>query len=132
MKDFTEQIKYWRVSAQRDFKTAEMLLKNKRYDACLFFCHLAIEKILKGLVVQNIREVPPYTHDPFILLKTAGIGIAEEYKEDLEEITTFNIAGRYDTHKFSFYKKCTPSFTNKYFVRSKDIFLWLKKQYRKR
>jgi HEPN domain-containing protein len=39
-----ERIAYWRTAAQRDLKTAEALRNLKRYDACLFFGHLALGK----------------------------------------------------------------------------------------
>lgn len=40
-----EQIDFWEKSAKKDIKTAEDLFNLKRYDACLFFCHLSLEKI---------------------------------------------------------------------------------------
>lgn len=42
------QIEYWFRSGERSWTTAQFLFKGKQYDACLFFCHLTIEKMLKG------------------------------------------------------------------------------------
>lgn len=56
MNGIEKQIEYWRQAGLRGFKTAQDLYKTKHYDACLFFCHLALEKLLKGLVVQNTKQ----------------------------------------------------------------------------
>ncbi|TSC52377.1 MAG: hypothetical protein CEO40_251, partial [Parcubacteria group bacterium LiPW_72] len=48
-------VDFWNESAQRNFETAEFLFKGEKYADCLFFCHLAIEKILKGLVVKETK-----------------------------------------------------------------------------
>lgn len=47
MNNINKQITYWKKSAERDWQTALDLFKTKHYDACLFFCHLALEKFLK-------------------------------------------------------------------------------------
>jgi len=53
MIDTNKQIDYWVKGAFSDIETAELLLTGKKYVKSLFFCHLAIEKILKALVVKN-------------------------------------------------------------------------------
>lgn len=47
-------------------------------------------------------------------------------------ITTFNISGRYQDEKFNFYKKCTKNYTEKYLQITKELNVWLKKQYLKK
>lgn len=126
------QIEYWRASAERNWRTANFLFKGKRYDACLFFCHLTIEKMLKGLIVKNEKKAAPYTHDLAELANIAKVNFGDEQIKDLRIITNFNIAGRYDNEKFSFYKQCTKSYTEKYFLISKQFYLWLKKEYLKK
>jgi len=58
-----EQTDHWKHLAARDWKTARGLFEIKRYDACLFFCHLTLEKLLKGLVVFHTKQEAPYIHD---------------------------------------------------------------------
>lgn len=132
MSDLRKQIEYWKKSADRDWDTAEFLLKTKHYDTCLFFCHLTLEKILKGLVAARIRKPAPFTHDLAKLSIEADIILSEEQIQNLRIITGFNIATRYDDAKFSFYKQCTKSYTEKYFNISKNLYLWLKKQFPKK
>ena len=44
---------YWFDSADNDFDTMKVLLKNKKNTWCLFLGHLVIEKILKGLYAKK-------------------------------------------------------------------------------
>ncbi|MGB2762760.1 MAG: HEPN domain-containing protein [Minisyncoccales bacterium] len=121
-------INYWIKSSEYDFETAKFLFRGKRYSECLFFCHLMIEKTLKALAVKTIKTHAPYTHQLVDLAKIAKIDLGEEQIDYLTEITEFNIAARYDAYKFDFYKRCTKSYTEKYFKISKNLYLWLKKQ----
>ncbi|MFH1029806.1 MAG: HEPN domain-containing protein [bacterium] len=127
-----EQMSYWKISGERNWKATETLFKNKHYDACLFFCHLSIEKLLKGLVVRRTKDYAPYIHDLAELAKKAELNSTAIQLEDLKIITTFNIAGRYDEAKFSFYRKCTQEYTKKYQEISKKLILWLEKEYQKK
>lgn len=131
-KKIQEQADYWKDTSKRDWETAQGLYKLGRYDACLFFCHLAIEKVLKGLVVEKIQEPAPYTHDLAHLAAIAQLLVTEEQKKDLRIISTFNIAGRYDNVKQEFYKKCTKEYTEKHLRISKTIHVWLEKQFPKK
>ena len=121
-------IKYWKESAERTFATAEFLFKGRWYPECLFFCHLAIEKILKALVVQKTKTHAPYTHKLIELAKLAKIDLSSEQIEHLTVITEFNIAARYNEIKFDFHQKSTKVYTEKYFMISKKLYTWLKKQ----
>lgn len=48
MLNIKNQIDYWVNGADEAFQTAEILIAQKRMLHGLFFCHLAIEKILKA------------------------------------------------------------------------------------
>jgi HEPN domain-containing protein len=130
MKDFKEQAKYWKKSGEKDYVTAEYLFKGKRYDACLFYCHLSVEKLIKGLVVIETNENPPKIHDLAVLVNKAKIKADSEQLKYLRIITSFNIAGRYAESKFNLYKIATQIYTKQYLDISKSLIIWLKKQYR--
>lgn len=128
-KQIIETVDYWKNMAEHDWKTAQSLWSSKRYDACLFYCHITIEKFLKGLVAQKTKKVAPYTHDLVELLRKTGIKISEEQINKLAVFTSFNMRCRYPRDKFAFYKLCTRNFTEPYFMETKKIILWLKKFY---
>lgn len=127
-----KQIDYWKKSADNNWQTALDLLKTKHYDACLFFCHLTLEKILKGLVVQCTDKPAPYIHDLANLAATANLMLLKEQVDQLRIITTFNISGRYDDEKFNFYKSINKEYAEKYLNITNELQLWLKKQYQKK
>lgn len=122
-------IDYWLTSATRDFEVAQDLFRLARYNYCLFFCHLAIEKLLKGLIFKLTNEHALPIHDIKKLSKQAEIVILDLNDKDLEEITSWNIEARYDSYKQKFYGKATKDFTEKWFKKAKEIFVWLKNQY---
>lgn len=129
MKDVKAQINFFKRSAKRNLQVAETLCKAKHYDACLFFCHLALEKMLKGLVAIRTKQTPPYIHHLERLARLAGLEITKDQTETLRIINDFNIAGRYENAKLAFYKQCTASYTRKYFQITKKLMLWLEKRY---
>lgn len=113
-------------------KTAELLFMNRRYDASLFFCHLAIEKLLKGLSVKRNKKPAPYIHDLAELAHIAKIKISEDQRGSLRQVSTFNIAGRYDSIKLQFHKQCTKRYTREQIEHARRLYLWLNKEYRKK
>jgi len=95
----------------------------------LFFCHLALEKLLKGLVVIHSRKEAPYSHDLAKLAEMAGLEPTEKQLETLRLINSFNISGRYDSAKLEFYKMCTRKYAEKYLKITDNFFKWLEKRY---
>jgi len=79
------------------------LFKLKHYSHCLFFCHLSLEKLLKGLVVKETKTHAPFVHDLVYLAKLTNLNFIQEQIKDLEEINKFNIKARYDNEKLKFY-----------------------------
>lgn len=120
-------IKYWSTVSKQDFETAEILFKNKKYHHALFFCHLSIEKILKAIVVKATQKAPPLLHNLVRLAERTGIKLSVKQKNELAEISTFNIEARYDDYKLSFYKKANKKFASKYINMTRKILKWLKK-----
>ena len=57
---FNKNTRYWLDSSKKDFQVAQSLFKSKHYPQCLFFCHLSVEKFLKGIVTKRIKNYPPY------------------------------------------------------------------------
>ena len=115
------------TASAEDFDSAEILYQNKKYHHALFFCHLSIEKMLKAIVVKSTGAAPPLSHDLVRLAERAGLDLSEPKKNELAEITTFNIAARYDDYKLSFQEKATEKFSVKYLKKTGEILEWLSK-----
>ncbi len=126
--DAQKLVDYWTDSAEDDIKTVEALWESKRYQHCLFFCHLVVEKALKAHVVKATGEQALPVHNLIRLARDAGIKLPPEKEADLEEINTYNIRARYSDYKLRFYKKATREYTQRWYKRSLEVFQWLKEQ----
>jgi HEPN domain-containing protein len=124
--------KHFQESADEDFQVAQHLFQNKSYAHCLFFCHLALEKLLKAIIVLKTDEPPEYSHFLIKLAEQAGIPVNETQIADLKVITRFNISARYDDEKREFHKLATKAFTEKYLTITQELFIWLKNNYLKK
>ena len=130
-KQIKELVLYWKEGGLHDYDTAKSLWKSKRYDACLFFCHLSLEKLLKGVVVEVTQESAPYTHDLVLLVQKANIVADKNLLTNIAIYTNFNMSARYPEDKLAFYKICTREFSEPYFKESQKLVLWLKQFYQK-
>ena len=97
-------IKYWLDSAAYDLDTGRSLLESKRFPYALFFGHLALEKILKALVVKATKQHAPYTHSLTSLASKTHFKIPESILDQLAEYTEFHLESRYPDDKKDFYE----------------------------
>jgi|SRR5680860_530155 len=107
-------IQYWQKTAEHDYGTMDGLFRIKRYPEALFFGHIVLEKILKGVVVRETGEEAPYIHN---LTKLADIANCELLKDEidlLDEVNDFNIRARYPEYKLQFYKQCNRKYAKNY------------------
>ncbi|HKR06396.1 MAG TPA: HEPN domain-containing protein [Bacteroidia bacterium] len=125
--DTEKIIERWETGAKEAYKTAQVLFSLERYNHALFFCHLTVEKMLKALVVQKTLTHAPYEHNLLKLSNLSGLEFAKEQLDILDEISAFNISGRYDDYKLEFYKKVTKEYAEEYLVSTNTLFLWLQK-----
>lgn len=109
---YNDVIKHWFEGADEAWETANVLIASKKYHFALFFLHLAIEKTLKGLYLEKFNEPPPYVHNLIRLAKELDIKLINKEIKEMEEISSFNMAARYDDYKYKLYKKATKEYTN--------------------
>jgi HEPN domain-containing protein len=95
MINIARQIEYWQVSAESNIETAAILVASGKYIEGMFFCHLTIEKILKAIVVKQIENVPPRTHDLFQLASIANIEISDSQSDFMQILMKYQLEGRY-------------------------------------
>ncbi|MDE2019285.1 MAG: HEPN domain-containing protein [Patescibacteria group bacterium] len=129
MGEFEKTIGYYESSSAEDWKIAQKLFDSKDYSYCLFFCHLALEKLLKAVVVKKVNEHPPFTHFLARLAELAELPLDEVQIADLNEITKFNIATRYEDDKREFRKLATKTYAEKYLAITETFIQWLKQNY---
>lgn len=113
-KNIQKLTEYWAKIAEHDYETMLSLFQTKRYSDALFYGHMVLEKILKGLIVQSTQKQAPYIHDLVRLQEIAGLKLSEKEIDLLDEINDFNIRARYPEYKLRFYKLCTKTYTKNY------------------
>jgi len=123
---------YWLESAEYDLETAESLCQVGKYPYALFFGHLAIEKLLKALVVKTSGKHAPYSHSLPVLASKLPFRIPEEIRLKLAEFMEFYFQARYPEETKEYYKKCTKSFAENHLKEIKKVFRWLKKKLEKK
>ena len=100
-KQFTQiQVEYWSGSGKTDLDAALDMIKFKREIYGLFFCHLAIEKILKANIVKLTKDHPPRIHELASLLRRTGIEMSNAQHELLGVLMLFHLEGRYSENKY--------------------------------
>ncbi len=118
-------IEYWIRSAEYDLDVANSLFENKKYHYALFFGHLAIEKILKGIFVKKKLEHAPFSHSLTILSREAELDIDGERLEKLAEFMEFYIEGRYPRDMEAVLRKCSENYTREKLGEIKEMYQWL-------
>jgi len=105
-----EIVQHWITSARESWHTTQSLFDKEEYVSALFFAHLFLEKLLKGLIVQETGNHAPHGHTLGTLAKKAGLSLSPDQELFLERVTAYNIATRYEDWKFEFKKRCTREF----------------------
>ena len=86
----------WQAQAEYDLSVAELLYRQSVYRYCVFFCHLALEKQLKAILIERSGiQNPPRTHNLIDLAGDAGIDLPAEYYGFMLELSKQSIAARY-------------------------------------
>ena len=113
-----KQIDYWKSTSESDIETASILISSGKYIEGMFFCHLCIEKIIKALVVKQIQDIPPRSHDLFYLINLTKLDFTEQQSEFMQILMKYQLEGRYPEH----YPKI-PSIEkiNEYLCQTKDL-----------
>jgi HEPN domain-containing protein len=126
--DIDKTIKYWLDGAEYDMGVAKALYTKKKYPYALFMGHLALEKLLKALVVKTTQKHAPYTHSLSLLAEKLEIEIPKKIMKRLKRFMEFHFEARYPRQQMKFYKKCTKEFTDKKMEEIKEVYIWLKER----
>ncbi len=127
--DIKRTVQYWLEGADYDMGVAEAMFDKRKYPYALFMGHLALEKLLKALVVRETGKHAPYTHSLPLLAEKSGLKMPIRNVKALARFMEFHLEARYPNDQKAFYRKCTNAFTTRNLRKMKEVFLWLKKQY---
>jgi HEPN domain-containing protein len=69
-----QYIDYWVDTAHNDWLTVEAMFSANRYQHCLFWAHLVLEKLSKAHWVKNhFDNIPPKVHNIVWLLEESSV-----------------------------------------------------------
>jgi HEPN domain-containing protein len=122
-------VAFWRESAQYDYGVAKVLFEKTKYPYALFFCHLCLEKTLKGLVVKITGKPADPIHNLVLLAKKTDLLFTEEQVDFFTVVSQFNIQARYQGYKSAFYKQATKTYTKEYLFKTEAMLQWLTKKF---
>ncbi len=124
-----KHVLYWITTAEHDWGTAQSLWRAKRYDGCLFFCHLVCEKTLKAAVVKASQKDAPRIHYLIRLGSDAGLLLSGEQEKMLAEINHFNIVTRYPVDLAAFHRLASMSHSEPYYKFTGRFLKWVKENH---
>ena len=127
--DVKKLISYWMTLSESDWKAAVHLCASRSYVQSLFFVHLALEKLLKAMIVRASSKHAPYGHDLVYLLGKTGLDCPEQIIDKLRVIGTFNMESRYPDENLSFHKKANKIFCDKWIDEGKMVRKWLAQRF---
>lgn len=129
--DVKKTVQYWLEGAEYDLSVADAMYEKGKYPYALFMGHLALEKLLKSLVVKATSNHAPYTHSLPLLAEKTSLKVPQKTMKALARFMEFHFEARYPSDQKKFYRKCTKEFTTRNLKRMNEVFQWLKKQYGK-
>jgi HEPN domain-containing protein len=123
--DVDKHVAYWKNGSEEDITAARSLLEKGHLRHCLFFVHLAIEKILKAHVTRLTKDVPPRIHNLVRLADMAGLKLESGQRELLREFGAYQLEGWYpDSEQVP----KDPVDARREMERGSQILTWLTKQ----
>jgi HEPN domain-containing protein len=126
MEELKKNITNWIKSSNYDIKTADHMLKTRRYIYVLFMCHLSVEKLLKALYEVDLRKIPPKTHNLIYLSRTINLKVPESRLQTLESLNDLSIVTRYPEDIDSLIKSFRKERVEEYLRKTKALLKWLR------
>ncbi len=123
--DIDRQVEYWKTGAEEDLAAAESLLEKGHFRHCLFCAHLALEKMLKALVVRATHDAPPRIHRLPRLAVMAGPKLDGGQMDSLREFGAYQTEGWYPHAE---QLEINADLARDELCRAKEILAWLSRQ----
>jgi len=125
--DVEKEVAYWQNLALKDLQFAGRLIAWEEEEMlyCLFFLHLALEKIFKAHIVKQTKKLPPKTHNLPLLAEIGKVNLSEEQNDFCGRINLYNIESRYPN---LFIPSPNLQKAKEYYEQTKEIVEWLERQ----
>ncbi len=105
-----------------------MLNSNLRYYA-VFFCHLAVEKALKGLYFKRTQKAPPRTHNLIFLLEKISETPPNNLKKYMMGLNEAHLITRYPEDIKILQKEFTIEYVKNSIRYGKETLEWIRQKF---
>lgn len=126
--DVTAVVSRWHEGAASDLRSVQWLMKGRQWLQALFFCHLAIEKTLKALIVQTSKTHASFHHNLMYLVGKTALQVDKAQLAFLEEINRFHIEGRYPSDQAKLRKELEKIVAQQHVRNTERFIAWCKKR----
>lgn len=109
-------------------ETAQAMLDSGRYIYTVFMCHLSIEKMLKGIYSEKVRELPAKTHNLLFLIEKSGIKIPNQMEEFIFLLNRLSVPTRYPEDLRKMQSEYNREKASTCLSKSREVLNWLKQQ----
>jgi HEPN domain-containing protein len=119
----------WLKQADYDMDTVEFMFAGGKFFYAVFMCHLSVEKAMKGLYQQRLKETPPKTHNLVYLLKKIDIRPAETTGKFIVKLNEASVVTRYPEDIDKLQEQYTKDVVKNILVQSREVVEWIKGQF---
>lgn len=117
----------WLKLAERDLSFAEEIYLNSNFRSYSpHYCHQAIEKLLKAIIVLKSDDSPPYIHNLVKLANLTGIVLSKEQKDALASLNPHYIGTKYPEDIAKMFRLYGKNKVAEIYQETKKLFKWLK------
>jgi HEPN domain-containing protein len=117
--------KQWVEQARYDLDTAQAMLDAGRHLYVVFCCQQAVEKMLKALIAQRSKELPPRIHQLVRLAEVASVAISEQQADLLRELSAYYFHSRYPEEIVEAGAHLTEQQVRRVLAQTQEIIQWL-------
>jgi len=119
----------WLRQADYDMDTANFMFSGGRYFYVVFMCHLSIEKALKGLYQERLKEMPPKVHNLVYLLNKMEVRPPEAIGKFFIKLNEAQVVTRYPDGVEKLLRDYTQTVTKDIITKSAEALEWIKRQF---
>ncbi len=125
-----KEAKLWVDLAKEDFDDMEYMWKEKRYRGAVLFAQQAVEKIIKGYIVENKSKSPRRIHAIEELIKDTDLNIKEIGSPEVKELSKAYTRVRYTDLSMQYYP--TRDAVEPLLKMARNLYLWVEKKLMKK
>lgn len=116
----------WIVGSEYEFGNARAMFEAGRYPYVVFFCHLALEKMLKAHVTEVTQSAPAKTHNLMYLVRKAGLQVPPEALDFLGEASNGSVPARYPDDMQKLLADTTREVAERWLRSTEEALEWLR------